>query len=174
MLKVIEWMYATRDGEGVQMAQGQVQLNVIWEYGKDVVRVQRTDDDTPFKDVRTYAIPSDYRGRPAREVVKGMRDHLRTICRLMWREEYGQDGVTELDNEWRMVTQYLKGTKVSYGLTPGGTLLGVVVGHKRGSHVTVKDRAVEIRVTSRKHPQYKCGEILPIDVNTPWLKVRGV
>ncbi|MFB7027201.1 MULTISPECIES: hypothetical protein [unclassified Streptomyces] len=174
MLKVIKWMYATRDGEGVQLAQGHIQLNVIWEYGKDVVRVQRTDDKTPFKDVRTFPIPSDYRGKSPRDIAAGMREHVLNVCRIMWRAEYGQDGVDELNNEWAMVTKYPTGTKVAYGLTTGDTLLGVVVGHKRGSHVTVKDRAVEVRVTSRKHPHYKCGEILSVSANAPWLKVRGV
>jgi hypothetical protein len=174
MLKVIEWMYAKSEGEGVQLIQGPVQLNVIWEYGKDVIRVQRTDDDTPFQDVRTFPIPSDYRGQSRRDIAAGMREHMLNVCRIMWRKEYGQDGVTELNNEWRMVTQFPKGTKVTYGLTTGGTLLGVVVGYKRGSHVTVKDRMVEMRVTSRKHPYYKCGEIVPVSVSAPWLKSREV
>ncbi|MEV5913393.1 hypothetical protein AB0M00_31435 [Streptomyces chartreusis] len=173
-MKVIEWHYDFGRGMGFQLVQGHIQLNVIWEYGKDVIRVQRTDGDTPFEDVRTFPIPSDYRGKSRFDIADGMQAYLKDVCRIMWRKEYGQDGIDELNNEWRMVTKYPKGTKVTYGLTTGGTLLGVVVGHKRGSHVTVKDRMVEMRVTSRRHPHYKCGEILPVSVNAPWLKSREV
>jgi hypothetical protein len=173
-MKVFEWHYDFGRGMGFHLIQGHVQVNVIWDYEKKIVRVERTDSDTPFKPVRTFPLPSDYRGKSRFEIAEGMRDYLHSVCRIMWRKEYGQDGVEELNNEWRMVTKYPKGTKVTYGLTTGGTLLGVVVGHKRCSHVTAKDRMVEMRVTSRKHPYYKCGEIVPVSVNAPWLKARGV
>jgi hypothetical protein len=173
-VQVIEWHYTHERGMGFQLIQGHIQLNVIWKYGTNVVLVQRTEGDTPFEDVRTFPIPSDYRGKSRLDIAKGMQDHMKTVCQIMWRKEYGQDGVDELNNEWRMVTKFPKGTKVAYGLTTGGTLLGVVIGYKRGSHVTAKDRMIEMRVTSRKHPYYRCGEIVPVSVSAPWLKSRGV
>ncbi|MEU5577755.1 hypothetical protein ABZ791_10900 [Streptomyces huasconensis] len=154
---------------GFQLVQGQIQLNVIWEYGKDVVRVQRSEGDAPFEDVRTFPIPSDYRGKSRFVIAEGMRDHMRNVCRFMWRKEYGQEGVAEFDREWRLLA-FPKGIKVREDTTFSGRLLGVVVGHvRRGSA-----REVEMRVTSRKNPHYKCGEIIRVEVTSPWLKSREV
>jgi len=168
-MKVIEWHYEFGRGMGFQLVQGHVQLNVIWEYGKDVVRVQRTDDGTPFKDVRTFPIPSDYRGKSRFDIAEGMREHMKTVCRIMWRKEYGPSGVTEFDREWKLLA-FPTGTKVREGTGFSGRLLGVVVGHVRcGSR-----REIEMRVTSRRNPHYKCGEIIRVEVTSPWLKSREV
>ncbi|MFE9442467.1 hypothetical protein ACFYO2_26475 [Streptomyces sp. NPDC006602] len=168
-MKVIEWHYEFGRGMGFQLVQGHIQLNVIWEYGKDVIRVQRTEGDTPFEDVRTFPIPSDYRGKSRLDIAEGMRDHMKTVCRIMWRKEYGQDGVTEFDREWKLLA-FPKGSKVQEDTGFSGRLLGVVVGHVRCGSV----REIEMRVTSRRNPHYRCGEIIRVEVTNPWLKSREV
>jgi hypothetical protein len=168
-VKVFEWHYDFGRGMGFHMIQGQIQVNVIWDYEKRIVRVERTDSDKPFEPVRTFPLPSDYRGKSRFDIAEGMRDYLRTVCQIMWRKEYGQDGVNEFNNEWKLLA-FPKGTKVRQDTAFSGRLLGVVVGHVRCGSA----REVEMRVTSRRNPHYKCGEIIRVEVTSPWLKSREV
>jgi hypothetical protein len=154
------------------MLSGHRQYKVIWEYGADHVKVQwfdKTENHDGWQDLKTVSIPGDYKGKPCREIAKGMDEHMKVICGGLTREWEGYSGMDEFREEWAMHT-WEERQKVRYDTSFNGILLGVVVGHKRA----IRDRYVLVRVTSRRNPVYKCGEVLEVRATSPWLKSREV
>jgi len=169
-MKIFPWAYSNSSGRGYQMIMsGHVQFNLVWEYGADHVRVERSDNGEGFREIKRVAIPSDYRGKSKVEISGGMDDHMKSIARKLTRDHEGEYGLTEFRNEWALMEwAWPRKFKVTYSTIGSGTLLGVVVGQeRRGS-----ERDLCIRVTSRKNPHYKCGEIIRVSPTCPWLKVR--
>ncbi|MFF5371316.1 hypothetical protein [Streptomyces sp. NPDC013187] len=149
-----------------------MQYNVIWTYGADHVQVQwfdKTENHDGWQDFKTVSIPGDYKGKPCRDIAKGMDEHLKVICRGLVRDWEGSSGMEEFRDEWAMHT-WEERQKVSYKSVRGGIVLGVVKETKRlGTR-----RVVLVRVTSRNNPLYRCGEIVEFSTTDPWLKSREV
>ncbi|MGW4446426.1 hypothetical protein [Streptomyces sp. NPDC004682] len=165
-------MYATRDGRGYQLLlSGHRQYNVKWMYGQDSVIVEVCDHhENPgsgFTELKRVSIPGDYKGKYWQEIVSGMDEHMMHIARKLTREWEGEGCMTEFRDEWAM-HKWHQGQKVSYQSVRGGTVLGVVVGTERRG--TARD--VLVRVTSRKNPLYRCGEVVPFSTTDQWLKKR--
>ncbi|MEV6419079.1 hypothetical protein [Streptomyces sp. NPDC051662] len=169
-MRVVPWMYDHSKGEGYQLIlSGHVQQNIIWRYGAEEIVVQRAEGAEPFRDVKSVAVPSDYRGKPWRDVADGMRDHMRVIASGLTRANEGDCGMSEFREEWAM-HRFRKGQKVSFQSVRGGSVLGVVKGvERRGT-----ERVVLIRVTSRKNPLWNLGDIIDVNPTSPWLKSREV
>jgi hypothetical protein len=170
-VKIIPWMYSTRNGRGYQMIMsGSRQYNVKWMYGADHVVVEVSDKhEEPFTEHKRVSIPGDYKGKWWEDIVMGMEDHMRVICSGLTRECEGYSGMDEFREEWAM-HKFWPGQKVSYSTVRGGTVLGVVTGSER--HLI--RRVVKVRVTSRKNGLYRCGEILELSPTNPWVKSREV
>ncbi|MFF5433399.1 hypothetical protein ACFY5K_25590 [Streptomyces griseofuscus] len=171
-MKVIPWMSHNGQGEGYQLVlSGHRQYNVRWVYGADHVLVDVCDKhenpDAGWSELKRIAIPSDYRGKPWRDVATGMRDHMRVICRGLTREWEGGGVMSEFRDEWAMHKWY-EGQKVSYKTVRNGLILGVVTGvERRGT-----SRFVHFRVASRKNPMFKCGSVESISPSDPWFTSR--
>ncbi|MFI5877514.1 hypothetical protein ACIBAH_34795 [Streptomyces sp. NPDC051445] len=172
-MKVIPWVYGTGKGTGYQLIlSGHRQYNVIWEYGADHVKVQwfdKTENHDGWQDLKTVSIPGDYKGKPARDIAHGMGEHMQGVCRALVRDWEGYDVMDTFTQEWAMHT-WEEGQKVAYDTAFNGTVLGVVVGVRRA----IRDRFIQVRVTSRTNRNYPCGEILEISPTSPWLKTREV
>ncbi|MFF8367829.1 hypothetical protein ACF05W_03195 [Streptomyces lydicus] len=173
-MKVIPGMYA--DGSGVSyqlILSGHRQYNVKWMYGADHVVIDICDKhenpDAKFTEHKRVSIPGDYKGKPWREIAKGMHEHLKTVCSGLTRDWEGYSGMGEFREEWAMHT-WEKRQKVSYKSIRGGIVLGVVKGTQRlGTR-----RVVLVRVTSRTNPLYRCGDVVEFSPTDPWLKSREV
>ncbi|MFE2075172.1 hypothetical protein [Streptomyces misionensis] len=158
-------------GEGYQLfLSGHRQYNVRWEYGADHILVnvceKHETPDAGWTEHKRVNIPSDYRGKPWREVAKGMREHMSHVCGFLVREWEGDGAMSEFREEWAM-HNWREGQKVRYS-TMGGSVLGVVKDIRRAGTA----REVLVRITSRKNWLYKCGEVVPFSPTCPWLKSR--
>ncbi|MGW2919546.1 hypothetical protein ACWDBF_17030 [Streptomyces angustmyceticus] len=173
-VKVIPGMYADGSGVSYQLVlSGHRQYNVKWVYGADHVVIdicdKRENPDAKFTEHKRVSIPGDYKGKPWRDISKGMHDHLKVVCSGLTRNWEGHSVMEEFRQEWAMHA-FWNGQKIRYDTSFNGEVLGVVVGTKRGT----RDRFVLVRVTSRKNRAYKCGETLELSPVSPWLKSREV
>lgn len=173
-MKVIPWMYHTRNGRGYQLIMsGHRQYNVVWMYGADHVVIQvcdkHEDPDAKFTEHKRVSIPGDYKGKWWEDIATGMEDHMRVICSGLTRDWEGYSGMDEFREEWSM-HKWTPKQRVTLRSITGGDVLGIVTGTERlGTR-----RVVKVRVTSRKNGLYRCGEILELSPTNPWLKSREV
>ncbi|WP_018564967.1 hypothetical protein [Streptomyces sp. PsTaAH-124] len=170
-MKVIPGMYATRDGESYLLVMsGRRMYNVIWMYKEDHILVNVRDDhenpDSGWREHQRVNIPSDYRGKKWEDVAKGMREHIYHVCSGLTRKWEGDAGMNEFREEWAM-WKWHKDQKVRYESVMGD-VLGIVKETRRAGTA----REVFVRITSRKHPLYKCGEVVPFSPTCPWIKSR--
>lgn len=176
-MKVIPGMYADNSGVSCQLVlSGHRQYRVVWLYGENHVTVTFFDGhESPEKgwqELKRVSIPGDYKGKPWREIAKGMDEHLKVVCGGLVRQWEG-DSTLVMDvfrMEW--ARQYwTERQKVEYDTVRAGTVKGVVVGHgPRGG----TERVVKVRVTSRKNPVYPQGHVMEVRTNSPWLRSREV
>ncbi|MGW0087870.1 hypothetical protein ACWDWS_02505 [Streptomyces sp. NPDC003328] len=170
-MQIIPWVEHLGRGNGYQVIVCGEQFNVSYTHYADHVVVTRFVDGTDNKwaPLKTVAIPSDYHGKPWKDIHRGMRDHMRSVCSELVR---GVDpsGMNEFRLEWAMVTKWYVGQKVRYESVRGGNVLGIVTETTRKG----TERLVHVRVTSRKNGLYKCGEIMHVSPTDPWFKSREV